>query len=158
MGHERLLEQAHPARLPLHLPPDSARVHVGVQLVLRIHARAQSAYPSVVATFGSGSTPRDSRDATSRSAAAIEYFPFTRRDLSFIVGFWLIYALLTIANHVFDAGPRGQGHDSTSLSSWIVIVVLEAELWALGRLRAHDRYALQAFDAAAIDYLVKPFD
>ncbi len=61
----------------------------------------------------------------------MEYFPLTRRDLSFIVGFWLIYALLTIANYVFDAGPRGQGPDSTSLSSWIVIVVLEAALWAL---------------------------
>jgi len=61
----------------------------------------------------------------------MEHFPLTRRDVSFIVGFWLLYALLTIANHVFDTGPRGQGPDPTSLRSWILIALSEAGLWAL---------------------------
>lgn len=61
----------------------------------------------------------------------MEHFPLTRRDVSFIIGFWLLYALLTIANHVFDTGPRGQGPDPTSLRSWILIAVAEAGLWAL---------------------------
>lgn len=78
--------------------------------------------------FGSNS---DSPDASTRSSASMEHFPLTRRDVSFIVGFWLLYALLTIANHVFDTGPRGQGPDPTSLRSWIVIALSEAGLWAL---------------------------
>jgi two-component system, LytTR family, sensor kinase len=82
-------------------------------------------------TIEFGSTHPDSPDASTRSAAPMEHFPLTRRDVSFIVGFWLLYALLTIANHVFDTGPRGQGPDPTSLRSWIVIAVSEAGLWAL---------------------------
>jgi two-component system LytT family sensor kinase len=78
-----------------------------------------------------GSTRSDSPDASTRSAAPMEHFPLTRRDVSFIVGFWLLYALLTIANHVFDTGPRGQGPDPTSLRSWILIALSEAGLWAL---------------------------
>jgi two-component system LytT family sensor kinase len=84
-----------------------------------------------VTTIGFGSANGNSSDATTRNAASMEHFPLTRRDVSFIVGFWLLYALLTIANHVFDTGPRGQGPDPTSLGSWIVIAVSEAGLWAL---------------------------
>lgn len=60
----------------------------------------------------------------------MEHFPLTRRDLSFIVGFWLIYALLTIANHAFDPGPPDRRADS-ALTTWILIALAEAALWAL---------------------------
>jgi two-component system LytT family sensor kinase len=60
----------------------------------------------------------------------MENFPLTRRDISFIVGFWLIYALLTIANHAFDPGPPERRPDST-LTTWIIIALAEATLWAL---------------------------
>ena len=59
-----------------------------------------------------------------------EHFPLTRRDYSFIVGFWLIYAMLTIANHVFDPGPPDRRPDS-ALTTWIIIAIAEAALWAL---------------------------
>ncbi len=61
----------------------------------------------------------------------MDHFPLTRRDLSFIIGFWLIYALLTIANHAFDTGPRVNGPDAAPLASWIIIALSEATLWAL---------------------------
>jgi two-component system LytT family sensor kinase len=60
----------------------------------------------------------------------MEHFPLTRRDISFIVGFWLIYALLTIANHAFDQGPPERRPDA-ALTTWIVIALAEATLWAL---------------------------
>ncbi|MEO6211891.1 MAG: histidine kinase [Gemmatimonadaceae bacterium] len=82
-------------------------------------------------TSGIDSAARASRDTTARSAVSMDYFPLTRRDLSFIVGFWLIYALLTIANHAFDGGPRGNGAGATPLASWITIAVIESTLWAL---------------------------
>ena len=64
-------------------------------------------------------------------ASPVERFPLTRRDISFIVGFWLIYALLTIANHAFDPGPPDLRPDTTPLSSWVAIAFAEATLWAL---------------------------
>ncbi|MBK5187588.1 MAG: hypothetical protein JJD97_05045, partial [Gemmatimonadaceae bacterium] len=74
----------------------------------------------------------DSRmlDGTMKIATPAEHFPLSRRDLSFIVGFWLLYALLTIANHVFDPGSPERRPD-TSLTAWIMIAVTEAALWAL---------------------------
>jgi len=63
--------------------------------------------------------------------APVERFPLTRRDIAFIVGFWLIYALLTIANHLFDPGPTGARPNPTPLSSWVAIELAEAALWAL---------------------------
>jgi len=59
-----------------------------------------------------------------------ERFPLTRRDYSFIVGFWLLYALLTIANHAFDPGPPDRRPDS-GITTWIIIACAEAALWAL---------------------------
>lgn len=59
-----------------------------------------------------------------------EHFPLTRRDIAFIVGFWLIYALLTIANHAFDPGPPGRRPDG-ALTTWIIFAFAEAALWAL---------------------------
>ena len=72
----------------------------------------------------------DSRKPGVRSAAPPEHFPLTRRDIAFIVGFWLIYALLTIANHAFDPGPPDRRADTT-LTTWIIIALAEATLWAL---------------------------
>jgi two-component system LytT family sensor kinase len=72
----------------------------------------------------------DTPDYAHRSAVPAEHFPLTRRDIAFIVGFWLIYALLTIANHAFDPGPPGRRPDST-LTTWIIFAFAEATLWAL---------------------------
>ncbi|MEP7064450.1 MAG: histidine kinase [Gemmatimonadota bacterium] len=72
----------------------------------------------------------DARGSTHRSVAPAEHFPLTRRDISFIVGFWLIYALLSIANRAFDSGPQVRGPD-VALTMWIIIAVSEAALWAL---------------------------
>jgi two-component system, LytTR family, sensor kinase len=72
----------------------------------------------------------DARVAAPRSSPPTEQFPLTRRDYSFIVGFWLIYALLTIANHAFDPGPPDRRPDS-ALTTWIIIAIAEAALWAL---------------------------
>lgn len=84
-----------------------------------------------MATTEFRSTHQEARDTTSRSGAPLDHFPLTRRDLSFIIGFWLIYALLTIANHAFDTGPRGNGLDAAPLASWIIIALSEAALWSL---------------------------
>jgi two-component system LytT family sensor kinase len=83
-----------------------------------------------VTTTAFRSANDDARDATPRSASPKEHFPLTRRDISFIVGFWLIYALLTIANHAFDPGPPERRPDST-LTTWIIIALSEATLWTL---------------------------
>jgi signal transduction histidine kinase len=72
----------------------------------------------------------DAHGAAPRSSPPREHFPLTRRDYSFIVGFWLIYALLTIANHAFDPGPPGRRPDA-GLTTWIIIAVAEAALWAV---------------------------
>jgi two-component system LytT family sensor kinase len=71
----------------------------------------------------------DARVAAPRSSPPSEQFPLTRRDYSFIVGFWLIYALLTIANHAFDPGPPDRRPDS-ALTTWIINANSEAALWA----------------------------
>ncbi len=81
-------------------------------------------------TPGPGATNHDTRDAAHRTGVPGEHFPLTRRDISFIVGFWLIYALLTIANHAFDSGPPGRRPDGT-LTTWVFIALAEAALWAL---------------------------
>ena len=77
-----------------------------------------------------GDTVHDSRDATARNGASLEHFPLTRRDISFIVGFWLIYALVSMANHAFDPGPPGQRPDGTP-ATWIIIALAESAVWAL---------------------------
>ncbi|MGH7634596.1 MAG: sensor histidine kinase, partial [Gemmatimonadaceae bacterium] len=77
------------------------------------------------------STDRATREPTMKLAAPVERYPLSRRDISFIVGFWLIYALLAIANHAFDSGPSDAPSSLTPLSSWIAIAVCEAALWAL---------------------------
>ena len=69
-------------------------------------------------------------DSAPRSTAPTENFPLTRRDIAFIVGFWLIYALLTTASHAFDSAPLGRRPDST-LVTWTVFAFAEAALWAL---------------------------
>jgi len=74
-----------------------------------------------------GATNHDTRDAAHRSGVAAEHFSLTRRDISFIVGFWLIYALLTIANHAFDPGPPDRRPDGT-LTTWVFIALAEAAL------------------------------
>jgi two-component system LytT family sensor kinase len=93
--------------------------------------RGQSAYASSVTNPPIHSADRAVRDATLRSVAPAERFPLTRRDISFIVGFWLIYALLTIANHAFDPGPPDSRPSLNPLSTWIAIALAEAALWAL---------------------------
>jgi two-component system, LytTR family, sensor kinase len=72
----------------------------------------------------------DAPDSTPRSKAPTEHFPLTQRDIAFIVGFWLIYALLTIANHAFDTGPPGRRPDGP-LTRWILFAFAESTLWAL---------------------------
>lgn len=72
----------------------------------------------------------DAPDPTLRIAAPTERFPLTRRDIAFIVGFWLIYALFTIANRAFDPGPPGRRPDG-ALTTWIIFAFAEAALWAL---------------------------
>jgi two-component system LytT family sensor kinase len=67
---------------------------------------------------------------TTRNGSPREHFPLTRRDLSFIVGFWLIYALLTIANRAFDPGPPDRQPD-VGLTTWIIVALAEAALWAI---------------------------
>jgi len=69
-------------------------------------------------------------DSAPQSIAPSESFPLTRRDIAFISGFWLIYALLTTASHGFDSGPLGRRPDST-LVTWTILAFAEATLWAL---------------------------
>jgi two-component system, LytTR family, sensor kinase len=83
-----------------------------------------------VTTTAFRSANDDAHDAAPRSASPREHFPLTRRDISFIVGFWLIYALLTIANHAFDQGPP-ERRPNAALTTWIIIALAEATLWAL---------------------------
>jgi two-component system, LytTR family, sensor kinase len=83
-----------------------------------------------VTSTASHSANGDGRVAAPRSPSPREHFPLTRRDYSFIVGFWLIYALLTIANHAFDPGPPGRRPDG-ALTTWIIFAFSEAALWAL---------------------------
>jgi two-component system LytT family sensor kinase len=64
------------------------------------------------------------------STAPTESFPLTRRDIAFIVGFWLIYALLTTASHAFDPGPAGRPPDS-ALATRIIVAFANATLWAI---------------------------
>ena len=52
---------------------------------------------------------RRERDEQKRLAAGA--FSAHAPGLSFIVGFWLIYALLTIANRAFDPGPPDRRPD-----------------------------------------------
>jgi two-component system, LytTR family, sensor kinase len=89
----------------------------------------------------------DAPESALRSAAPTEHFPLTRRDIAFIVGFWLIYALLTIANRAFDPGPPGRRPD-VALTTWIIFAFAEATLWAIltpiivsiaGRMRPEGR-------------------
>ncbi|MEO7038827.1 MAG: histidine kinase [Gemmatimonadaceae bacterium] len=75
-------------------------------------------------------TNRPASGADGKLATPAEQFPLSRRDVPFIVGFWLLYALLNIANHVFDLGPPDR-HPDTTLSGWILFAFLEAALWAL---------------------------
>jgi two-component system, LytTR family, sensor kinase len=106
-------------------------MHAGVQLVTCALARPGEAHILLlVTTSGLGATNHDTRDAAHRSGVPTEHFPLTRRDISFIVGFWLIYALLTIANHAFDPGPPDRRPDGT-LTTWVFIELAEAALWAL---------------------------
>jgi signal transduction histidine kinase len=105
-------------------------VHALVPLVTRGLARARGAHIlPLVTNFDTGFT-NDAKSATARNGSPPEHFPLTRRDLSFIVGFWLIYALLTIANHAFDTGPPDRRPDGM-LTAWIGIALAEAALWAI---------------------------
>ena len=105
-------------------------VHTLVLLVTRALARDRGApILPLVANFEAGDTS-DVRSATARNGSPSEHFPLTRRDLSFIVGFWLIYALLTIANRAFDPGPPGRRPD-VALNTWIAIALAEAALWTI---------------------------
>ena len=107
-------------------------MHVPVHLVLRALPRpAKARILLCVTTSGFDPDSDGARAATPASTSPMEQFPLTRRDIAFIVGFWLIYALLTIANHAFDTGPRGPGPDTTPLSAWVTIALAEAVLWAL---------------------------
>ena len=72
----------------------------------------------------------DAPSSAPRGAAPLEHFPLTRRDFAFIGGFWLIYAVLTIANHAFDPGPPDRRPDD-SLTNWIIFACSESALWAL---------------------------
>jgi two-component system LytT family sensor kinase len=72
----------------------------------------------------------EERDATTKNGSSLEHFPLTRRDISFIVGFWLIYALLSMANHAFDQGPPDRRPDGT-LTTWIIIALVESTVWAI---------------------------
>jgi two-component system LytT family sensor kinase len=72
----------------------------------------------------------DAPDSLTRNGSSLEHFPLTWRDISFIVGFWLIYALLSMANHAFDPGPPDRRPDGT-LTTWIIIALAEAAVWAI---------------------------
>ena len=105
-------------------------VHTQVPLVTRALARHPRAHIlPLVPNFDAG-VASDGGNATARNGSPTEHFPLTRRDLSFIIGFWLIYALLTIANRAFDPGPPDRRPD-TALDTWIIISLAEAALWAL---------------------------
>ena len=105
-------------------------VHALVRLVTRDLAHARGAHIlRLVTNFDTGSTS-EAGSATARNGSPPEHFPLTRRDISFIIGFWLIYALLTIANHAFDPGPPDRRPDGT-LTTWIIIALAEATLWAI---------------------------
>src|SRR5512140_3588382 len=96
----------------------------------RPRAHRQAGYASDVNTTAFRSANGDGSHSARRSAPPREHFPLTRRDYSFIVGFWLIYALLTIANHAFDPGPPDRRPDWT-LTTWIIIEAAQAALWML---------------------------
>lgn len=96
----------------------------------RPRAHRQAGYASDVNTTAFRAANGDGSHSARRSAPPREHFPLTRRDYSFIVGFWLIYALLTIANHAFDPGPPDRRPDWT-LTTWIIIEVAQAALWML---------------------------
>jgi len=105
-------------------------VHPLVLLMTRALARDQRAHIlPLVANFEAGAT-NDVGSATARNGSPREHYPLTRRDLSFIIGFWLIYAALTIANRAFDPGPPDR-HPDTALDTWIAISLAEAALWTI---------------------------
>jgi two-component system, LytTR family, sensor kinase len=87
----------------------------------------------VVTSFFQTPEPPDrgSENGAGSASSPLDHFPLTRRDLAFIVAFWAIYALLTIANHVFDPGPGAPGRNPIPLSAWIIVAVCESALWAL---------------------------
>jgi two-component system, LytTR family, sensor kinase len=117
------------AREPAFLGVQS--VHASVLLVTRALAHAHKGHIlSLVTSTALNSANGDAPDSAHRSAAPTEHFPLTRRDFAFIVGFWLIYALLTIANHAFDPGPPDRRPDG-SLTNWIIFACSESALWAL---------------------------
>ena len=120
---ERAARNTAPRLCAIHAHPRAARD-------TSPRALGQRAYPSFVTSSASHSANGHGRVAAPRSSPPAEHFPLTRRDYSFIVGFWLIYALLTIANHAFDPGPPGRRPDG-ALTTWTIFAFSEAALWAL---------------------------
>jgi two-component system LytT family sensor kinase len=105
-------------------------VHSLVPLVTRGLARARGAHILRLVTNFDSEATSDAASATARTGSPPEHYPLTRRDISFIIGFWLIYALLTVANRAFDQGPPDRRPDA-ALTTWIVISLAEAALWAI---------------------------
>jgi two-component sensor histidine kinase len=56
-------------------------------------------------------------------------FPLTRRELALIAAFWTVYALLTVANRIFDTPETGPRLAPTS--HFVVVSVVESLCWAL---------------------------
>ncbi|MES2179673.1 MAG: histidine kinase [Gemmatimonadota bacterium] len=53
----------------------------------------------------------------------------TSREIAFICGFWLLYALLNFANRLFDMMSRGR--DMVIQVDWITVPMIDAVCWAL---------------------------
>lgn len=77
-----------------------------------------------------GSTNHPVHNGAAKLVAPAEQFPLSKRAVAFIVGFWLLYALLTVANHAFDPGPPDR-RPETPLALWVIISATEAAVWAL---------------------------
>ncbi len=105
-------------------------MHVSVQMETPTLARTRQAHILPLVTNFETRSTSGAEGATASNGSPPEHFPLTRRDISFIVGFWLIYALLTIANHAFDPGPPDRRPDA-ALTIWIIIALAEATLWAI---------------------------
>ncbi|MEP6991205.1 MAG: histidine kinase [bacterium] len=55
--------------------------------------------------------------------------PLTQREIVFIAGFWMLYAILLFANRIFDVMSRGT---FVSLQgNWLVIPLIDSLCWAL---------------------------
>jgi two-component system, LytTR family, sensor kinase len=97
--------------VPTVLPPVAAAGRGGLLLLSPEMAMANMTDPDAGVT-----TPPD-------------HFPLTRHELALIVAFWALYALLTVANRLFD--PSRFGPPLTLTSGPVLVAFVDSLCWTL---------------------------